>query len=113
MSKVLKVEGGYVVYCPGCKSNHLYDSRWTFNGDYEKPTFRASYLRRSGHYIPEHKGEGCWCNFNSRFPNEPSVPESMKCVVCHSFVTDGKIQFLNDTTHPLSGQTVDLPDVEE
>lgn len=28
---------------------------------------------------------------------------------CHSFVRDGKIEFLNDSTHSLAGQTVDLP----
>ena len=30
--------------------------------------------------------------------------------VCHSFVTDGRIQFLGDCTHSLAGQTVDLPE---
>jgi hypothetical protein len=29
--------------------------------------------------------------------------------VCHSFVVDGRIQFLGDCTHHLAGQTVDLP----
>lgn len=29
---------------------------------------------------------------------------------CHSFVTNGQIQFLSDSTHALSGQTVDLQD---
>lgn len=29
---------------------------------------------------------------------------------CHSYVTDGKIQFINDSTHNLKGQIVDLPD---
>jgi len=28
---------------------------------------------------------------------------------CHSFVRDGKIQFLTDCTHAMAGQTVDLP----
>ena len=32
--------------------------------------------------------------------------------VCHSFITDGRIQFLSDCTHALAGQTVDLPEVE-
>lgn len=31
---------------------------------------------------------------------------------CHSWVTDGKIQFLNDCAHALAGKTVDLPEVE-
>ena len=33
--------------------------------------------------------------------------------ICHSFVTDGRIQFLGDCTHKLAGQTVDLPDWEK
>lgn len=32
--------------------------------------------------------------------------------VCHSFVTNGRIQFLGDCTHALAGQTVDLPEIE-
>jgi hypothetical protein len=30
--------------------------------------------------------------------------------ICHSFVRDGRIEFLSDCTHRLAGQTVDLPD---
>lgn len=33
------------------------------------------------------------------------------CVVCHSFVTAGRIEFLPDCTHALAGQTVDLPEI--
>jgi len=29
---------------------------------------------------------------------------------CHCFVRDGKIEFLNDCTHDLKGQTVGIPD---
>ena len=36
--------GGWMHYCPGCKSHHLFDERWTFNGDQEKPTFTPSML---------------------------------------------------------------------
>jgi hypothetical protein len=73
-----------LIECPGCKSDHGIDARWTFNNDFNKPTFVPSL---HVHYKLI-KGEYC----------------------CHSFVTDGKIQFLSDTTHWLSGQTVDLPD---
>jgi hypothetical protein len=31
-------------------------------------------------------------------------------IVCHSFVTDGRIQFLDDSTHELAGETADLPE---
>jgi hypothetical protein len=32
---------------------------------------------------------------------------------CHSFVTDGKIQFLPDCYHSLKGQTVELPEWDD
>jgi hypothetical protein len=32
---------------------------------------------------------------------------------CHSYVRDGKIEFLNDSTHKLAGQTVPLPDMPD
>jgi hypothetical protein len=31
---------------------------------------------------------------------------------CHSFVTDGRIQFLNDSMHKMAGQTLDLPEID-
>jgi hypothetical protein len=30
--------------------------------------------------------------------------------VCHSFVTDGRIQYLSDCTHAMAGQTKELAD---
>lgn len=30
--------------CPGCGYAHVIDNRWTFNGDFEKPTFKPSIL---------------------------------------------------------------------
>lgn len=74
-------------WCPGCKSIHMCDTRWTWNGDKEKPTFRNSVLVHG----------------------EPSINRPQ----CHSFVTDGRIEFLTDSTHALAGQTVDLPDWPE
>jgi hypothetical protein len=76
---------GWMIFCPGCKFAHVFDSRWTFNGDQDKPTFKPSYLS----YGTE---------------NDPRQPR------CHSFVTDGFIKFLSDCTHDLAGQTVELPD---
>jgi hypothetical protein len=78
---------------------------WDWNGSYDAPTFAPSILVRSGHYLPEHNVPECWCTFNAKHPEEP--PDFV-CSVCHSFVTDGKIQFLSDCTHSLAGQTVPL-----
>ena len=65
---------------------------------------------RTGHYIPGHKGPDCWCTYNERHPGEEAP---FKCTICHSFVTDGKIQFLSDCTHGLAGQTVELSEIDE
>jgi hypothetical protein len=80
--------GEYVFYCPGCESNHLINispNRASFHkltGTSEKPTIRASVLSRG--------------DVKSGKPR------------CHSFVTDGKIKFLEDCTHNLAGKTVTL-----
>lgn len=81
----------YLFHCPGCGNDHPFEiecangNGWTWNGSMDKPTFSPSLL----------------CN--------PDIPE----VRCHSFVSDGKIQFLSDCFHKLAGQTVDIPDWEE
>lgn len=79
---------GWLIFCPGCECGHRFDERWTFNGNMEKPTFRASLL------IEHHENPGY----------KPTLR-------CHSFVTNGKIEFLSDSEHELKGQTVDLPDL--
>jgi hypothetical protein len=78
--------------CPGCECLHVIRVSgaghpcWTFNGNLDKPTVSPSILVTS-----------TW----------KGVP-----TVCHSFINDGRIQFLGDCTHALAGQTVDLPEVE-
>jgi hypothetical protein len=76
---------GWIMQCPGCGHSHVYDKRWEYNGNPEKPTFNPSYL--------------------SKQPRENFV--------CHSFVKDGKIQYLNDCTHKYKGKTIEIPDWEE
>lgn len=85
--------GGQAFWCPGCRSTHAVNShptgpRWTYNGNPDAPTFSPSIL-----VTYQHLG----------------APEEGRDERCHSFVTDGRIQFLGDCTHALAGQTVDLP----
>ena len=86
-------EGDLFFECPGCEMVHGVSTgagagpRWGYNGNAEAPTFTPSVLVRY---------------------NWSDGPR-----VCHSFVTDGRIQFLGDCTHKLAGQTVDLPDWED
>lgn len=81
----------YLFHCPGCGNSHPFEvsapggTGWTWNGSLDKPTFSPSLLCNADH------------------------PPSR----CHSFVVDGKIQFLSDCHHALAGQTVDIPDWED
>jgi hypothetical protein len=77
---------GWVIYCPGCKYRHKFRYGWSFNGDTERPTFNPSLVIKLVH---EEKTR------------------------CHSFVRDGKIEFLNDCQHELAGKTVELPILDE
>ena len=93
------LDGGRVgFFCPGCREMHQVRvegdgrPRWGFNGDYERPTFTPSVLLR----LPGALESG------ARRPD----------FVCHSFVTDGQIQFLGDCTHDLRGQVVPIPKPE-
>lgn len=73
----------FVFWCPGCNTAHGIDTGkgWKYNGDADCPTIEPSILS-SGSNGPE----------------------------CHSYVRDGRIQFLSDCKHNLAGQTVDIPD---
>lgn len=43
----------------------------------------------------------------------PSILSTMPNHRCHSFIRDGKIEFLSDCSHELKGQTVDLPELPD
>lgn len=110
---VLRVaEGGRLMFrCPGCDDLHQVltgkgaGPRWGFNGSYERPTFTPSVLVRGHKLVRDERGR--WTGEWERDASGSPVPS-----VCHSFVTDGQIQFLGDCTHALAGQTVPLPPVE-
>ena len=77
---------------------------WSWNGSLEAPTFQPSvlvtgYEMSDEAYAMIERGES---------PVGGKYPGNKTC--CHSFVTDGRIQFLSDSTHALAGQTVELPD---
>lgn len=101
---------GCYVWCQGCKHTHffptniLYYTRieqrtgktlskkpvWTFNGNYERPTFTPSLRQYYTH--PETKQE---------------------ITTCHNIITDGKIQFCDDCPHEFKGQTLELEVIPE
>ncbi|WGL50632.1 DUF6527 family protein [Nocardioides sp. BP30] len=94
-------EGNRVLFwCPGCDEAHtIAEGTWTWNGDLERPTFTPSVL----------VGGVQWDSASGfHKPNHTAV--AGESIVCHSFVTDGQIHFLTDSTHGLAGQTVELPE---
>ena len=114
LSPILRdsVDNGLTFWCPGCGESHCVrygagsGPRWTWNGDIHNPTFSPSILVRTGHYASHGDKSDCWCTYNAAHPEEAV---DFECRICHSFVTDGRIQFLSDCSHALAGQTVDLP----
>lgn len=86
-----RIEGDRALfYCVACKMVHGISfgdgpgPRWGFNGSAERPTFTPSVLAR----------------FN--WKDKP--------VVCHSYVTDGHIDYLGDCTHEYAGKKIELPE---
>lgn len=73
-------------HCPGCDDAHVVRidpvNGWTWNEDSESPTIKPSILLQGG----------------------------TRNIRCHSFVTNGRIQYLSDSSHHLRGRTVELPE---
>lgn len=117
-AKVRRWEGGGKAglryWCQGCEQCHSVviegPGAWGFNGDHDKPTFTPSVLVRVGHYAAGQEGKRCWCDHNRENPGDP---DPFRCVVCHTFITDGMVQFLGDCTHQFAGQTLPLPDLPD
>lgn len=104
--KAIRVGERIQFYCPGCNRMHEIsdkDGGWQFNGDFENPTFSPSVLVKGTHWITD---EGIEIVRNG------GEVERRK-FICHSFVKNGHIQYLNDSTHDLAGQTIELPEVPE
>lgn len=89
MGRTLDNEQWIAFHCPGCGHAHSIPVTgprgWHWNGSVDTPTITPSLLVNPG-------------------GGNPTAP------VCHSIITDGKINFQSDSTHALAGQTVDMPD---
>lgn len=87
-------KGYFIFNCLGCKCDHFVNTNpefgtcWEWNGSLEKPTVSPSILVGA---------------------NLAILDGSYKVKRCHSFIRDGKIQYLNDCDHELAGKTIELP----
>lgn len=77
-------------YCPGCKGGHGVPTQgknaWGWNQSTASPTLTPSVLVLAHETSP------------------PFNPQPR----CHSFIRDGRLQFLDDCGHELAGQTVEM-----
>lgn len=76
---------------------------WTWNGDTEKPTLRPSVLTEGTERITDEEHA-------TLMAGGKVTPRPYRC---HTWVSDGRAQFLDDCTHDLRGQTVDLLEVQK
>lgn len=97
----------YSIKCLGCgctheipivEGTHYSKAKWGFNNNLEKPTFTPSLHIRTGKYA------------DPNYIDPVDWPNASK--VCHSFITDGKIQYLGDCTHEYVNKTIELPDID-
>lgn len=111
--KLAKADDGRLIfYCQGCQMLHGVNDRWIFNGSFENPTFSPSILVNGTKMTEKGLTEyNEWCE--AGYPNRNGEPFDNMKTICHSFVRNGKIQYLNDCTHKLAGKTIDLLDEEE
>lgn len=70
-------------FCPGCNLANMLpvsgSGAWRWDGNLDAPTLEPSILCLTGK------------------------------IRCHSFMRAGRLQFLDDCTHALRGQTIDVP----
>lgn len=87
--------GMLTFWCPGCKGGHTITygatETWQWDGDAEHPTLAPSVLAHA-HAVSfdEAGGDRTW---------QP---------LCHSFVRNGRIEYLAGSEHDLAGQTIDM-----
>lgn len=98
----------FFFHCPGCECDHgVWTNKknqnqavWNFNGDINNPTVTPSIKVQFPHFK----------EFVQTELGRIGKEDTCYLHICHSFITNGKIQFLNDCTHKLSAQTVELPE---
>jgi len=90
VNKLIKIKckdgNRYSFLCTGCDCYHgviISEKGWSFNEDMEKPTFKPSLLSITGEKR------------------------------CHLYVEKGNLRFLNDCTHDLAGQVIEMENIDD
>jgi hypothetical protein len=91
------------MWCPACDDVcRIYvaggTNPWSWDGNDERPTIDPSILVTGVQWGPD---------YTFHKPNHPGILPG-GTTRCHSYVRDGRWQFLSDCTHTLANQTVDM-----
>ena len=79
-------DGKYLFYCQGCKCNHWFTTpKWVWDENWESPTVTPSII---------------------------IAPQDMKAR-CHLQIIKGRLRYLSDSFHFLSGIEISMIDLEE
>lgn len=89
MPKLRKHENKTAYICPACNEEHEINDSWQIEEKDGIVNISPSILFRAESF---------------------SYPEKNR--VCHSFVKNNKIEYLNDCTHKMAGMTVDMVDYD-
>lgn len=114
-SKLRTLSDNHLGYwCQGCEMLHQVGvkegagPRWEWNGNVEFPTFKPSVLTQWYTYEPPASFDDLELLEKIR---SGEIVQTRVNKICHTFITDGVVQFLGDCTHQFAGQTLPLPDL--
>ena len=85
-------------WCPGCDIVHAVDEKWDYNGNPVHPTFQPSVLATAKYPV----------GYTDDNPAPAGYDGPMEERRCHSFVRDGRIEYLTDCTHSFAGASVEM-----
>lgn len=98
----------YLFECPGCEMTHMipvsYTPEYLERCRKERPGYQGTTWKFNGSYLKP--------TFEPSLSNTWNVGIGQLVKRCHLFVREGKLQFCSDSTHKLSGQTVEMPDAD-
>jgi len=94
--------GELIWHCPGCDESHMVPvegpNAWEFNGDIQYPTLSPSIKVTGVEKMTD-------AEYEELREGKTIVPRPF---VCHSFLKNGVMEFLSDSTHSRAGQSVAL-----
>lgn len=94
-------------WCPGCGDHHVVpytgENAWDWNQSLTEPTLNPSILVLSRNKL-----------INEDLPSDKLLSASNITTTpqCHSFMKDGNLIFLGDSTHYLAGKSVEMVNID-